>query len=296
MLHLRTRFHWSTMLLLAVGNLCLQSQTAYASHEDALAYITASSEQRDPAHPGHFKPINLLDNDPATLWCEAAAGTGEGQEIHLSFKTPQTVDHVKVTRAAVGHQVMEVRLSNGSQTVQVPVGTSEADSTVELETPLSGKEFTFVLGTVQESGQAAKQPTCLADITLLHGTHPLYEASQSGNSDDRTKNRLLGTWNASPLGAPESVLTFNLDGTWTWLHEPLLEGERRVLEGTYQVHQGQLRMRLKNQSRWTAVSMHLHEVLIDADEMGAPVGNYVDLQLGDTLGADLAGHYNNARF
>ncbi|MEZ4270095.1 MAG: hypothetical protein R3C68_01230 [Myxococcota bacterium] len=39
---------------------------------DNLAFVTATSQLEVKKNQGKYHPIHLLDDDPATIWCEAA--------------------------------------------------------------------------------------------------------------------------------------------------------------------------------------------------------------------------------
>ena len=260
-----------------------------------LAYVTASSQLQETSAPQRYRPMNLLDHNPETLWCAGSVNGGQGQTVRLVFKDVQQVDHVQVTAAAhAGRRVVQLRLSDGSRSVRLPVGS---DAIVSLNTPLAGREFTLTidqvgaLGEVSDAGDAA----CLAEVTFLHGDQVLVNPPHS-DAAPAAGSQLQGSWGSAPLGASENQLTFNQDGTWRWVHEPLLGGTQKVQTGTYRLSGTHLQMRLGRTGAWIGMHLVRGHVVIDADELGAPRGDYDTLSLSDGLGTELAGTYNNARF
>ncbi len=45
----------------------------------------SASSSLPPSKQGNYKPSNVLDNDPSTVWVEGAAGLGQGEWIQLDF-------------------------------------------------------------------------------------------------------------------------------------------------------------------------------------------------------------------
>ena len=64
--------------------------------------MRTSSQLNRAESPAVYHPINMLDDDPATMWCEGAEGYGEGEEIRIFFKRPQKIDKLPVVRTASG--------------------------------------------------------------------------------------------------------------------------------------------------------------------------------------------------
>ena len=266
---------------------------------DPLAYVRASSQLGGDATPDKYHPLNLLDDNPATLWCEGAAGAGEGEEIRFTFKTEQLIDRLVVGPAAGSGRVIEsVRVSDGSNSLRVELDAEYAD--VKLRQPLQGNTITVSIekvGGPNPDAIVASDVACLADVLLYHKRRPF-----GGNTPadrlryDAHRDLILGRWAGAPLGAPEAHLTFALDGTWEWTFEPLLGGKRERVAGEYRFRGDRLLMRRGGAGRWADMRFSRRPINIDPMQPGAPLGDYVVIEINGALGEGLAGEYNDARF
>lgn len=273
---------------------------AWADGADNFAYLRASSQFDSDINPGRFHPMNLVDHDPATLWCEGKPGLGDNEQVVFYFKTPQVIDRIVLTpSAAGGRTITTLRLSDGTRSVRMALGNDANESVEEmLTTPLKGTEYVLTIehvGAPQKDAVFPSDVSCLAEVALYHGDL-LLTPSKSGRPYDDVLDRLVGEWGLEPLGASESTLVFSLDGTWTWTHEPLMGGKRSAESGTFRLRNGHLQMRKGTTGRFVTVDLRFHHVEIDPRDMGSPRGDYDTLILGDTLGKEFGGTYNNAKF
>ena len=278
---------------LTLAAVILLAMPGSARAASALAYVRASSQLEQASSPQRFQPLNLLDHDPTTVWCEGSQNGGTGQEVRVVFTSPQRVDQVRIVAAAKGGRaILQLRISDGQHSVRVPVDVNETGASA-LSTPLQGTEFVVTIERVADRRDAGSSPAaCLAEVEFFNGTQALV----TGPQGQTAATQVVGSWAAAPLGAPENTLSFNLDGTWHWQHTPLLGGAQRHLRGTYRLHGGHLQMRLGSSGRWVAMNMQVERVTIDQEDLGAPRGDYDSLSLGNGLGPDLAASYNNAQF
>lgn len=285
------------ILLTTLSTLSLNGtlgSTALAS--DNLAYLQASSYlESAPGHPA----LNLLDNDPMSLWCEGDEGSGEGEKVRFFFKRPQSIDRIVIAPAmGGGRKVTSIQVNDGSSSVSL----SLKDATVEqrLLQPMSGTEYAVVITRVGQPNKASslgEDTACLGDVSLYLG-NSLFGSNLllTKRRDSAMLNRVLGRWNSAPLGASEKFLTFALDGSWWWTFEPLLGGTTREISGEYRFRGNRLLMRLKPNGRWTDMRFKHVRKKIDPDAIGAPLRDYHLLTLNDALGSELGGQYNNAEF
>ncbi|MEL6545053.1 MAG: hypothetical protein AAFQ82_10540, partial [Myxococcota bacterium] len=71
------------VLLSGLVALTLFGSTQPAEAAEPLAYVRASSQNDRAGSARLHHPLNLLDDDPESIWCEGGSGVGEGQEIRF---------------------------------------------------------------------------------------------------------------------------------------------------------------------------------------------------------------------
>jgi hypothetical protein len=271
---------------------------AWPAWAGSFAYVQASSQLDLDVNPVRYSPYNLLDRDPNSIWCEASPSLGDGQEVRFFFKGSQTVDRIAVTPAAASGRRLEVlRLSDGTSSIKLKVDEGPTETT--LTTPLHGTVYVLSIeqvGAPATSSVFGDDVSCLAGFEMYHGDQ-LVTPGKPRPASDGVALRIVGSWASEPLGAPDSTLTFAIDGTWTWVHKPLMgNGKRKTLEGTYRIKGGHLQMRLGADGRFVDMGLKIRRTPVDPGDMGAPKGDYDVLTLGEGLGKELAGQYNNALF
>lgn len=264
-----------------------------------LAYVRASSQLEASTNRGRYHPLNLLDDDPSTLWCEAAGGGSAGESVEIVFKRKQRIDRIAVNPAfRTGRLVEAVRVSDGLRSITLTIAAGPAVEV--LSPPLEGTTYMVSIekvgapaATAEAGGPAGA--ACVADVLLYWRNHPF-----GGNAGrlrfDARLDKVAGTWQGGPFGAPEQLLVLALDGTWEWTYTPLLGGKPKRLAGEYRFQEDRLLMRQGEVGRWSDMRIEMRRVRIDPAEPGAPKGDYDVLTLGRALGQALAGEYNNARF
>jgi len=276
-----------------------------------LAFIRASSEREEPrGDAGRYHPLNLLDEDPATVWCAArGARGGVGESVTIAWKSPQRVVRIVVNPASVGRPVEAVRITAGSSVITMQLG--EGPATLAIRRPLVADRFevtiaelaaTSVVPRADAAGAAGPagpgvDSACLGDV-LLYTTAGLFgsRSKHSGLRYDVKLARVVGVWNGGALGAPDRELSFALDGSWEWSLTPLLGGRAQHKSGEYRFRGDRLLMRVGEAGRWADMRLRWRRVAVDGRAMGAALGDYDTLWLADLLGAPLGGEYNNARF
>ncbi len=263
-----------------------------------LAYLRASSQLDAAADRGRYHPLNLLDEDAATIWCEGDAGLGEGQGITIYFKKKQRIDRMLLVPAeSSGRLVTRVKVNDGQNTINVELEGAPVEQV--LRRPLEGTTFEITIERVGGPNKGAAHPedvACLADAVLYMGKLPWGKAPEDKPRYDDKLDKLLGRWNGGPLGAPDKELVFALDGTWEWSFKPLLGGRPKKSTGEYRFRGNRLLMREGEAGRWSDMQWKVERVRIDPDEIGAPLGDYDRIKLGTALGDEMAGDYTNAAF
>jgi hypothetical protein len=266
---------------------------------DPLAYVRATSQKDPDAERSVYHPLNLLDDDPKTIWCEGKDGLGEGEEIRFYFKTNQKIDRIVVgPTPSTGRLVRRVKVSDGVNNVTLELAEVYVERT--LKAPLSGSYYTVSIEQVGGPNEGAKlgdDVACLADIMFYYKQLPFGgRLAPEKLRYDRMKDHILGRWGGAPLGASESFIIFSLDGTWEWSFEPLLGGKSERMAGEYRFRGNRLLMRRGETGRWADVAFAYERVKVDPNDIGAPLGDYDLIKINTALGDKIANDYNNAEF
>jgi hypothetical protein len=265
---------------------------------DNLAYVRASSQLRRKATPADFHPINLLDDDPATVWCEGSDSLGEGEEVYIFFKKPQKIDRIVVGPAAsTGRLILTLRITDGDNVTRINLGDRYVEQ--NFSPPMRGDKFVLSIVTVGEPNtgvQLSDNTACLADAMLYFKDRPFGgKLTPSQLRYDKTRDRILGQWSGEPLGAPEKFITFAIDGTWTWQYQPMMNGRSQRLFGEYRFRGNRLLMRKGETGRWADVQFKYEQIPV-GDDGGAPKADYEVISISPIIDKVLGGKYNNAEF
>jgi hypothetical protein len=221
----------------------------------SVGYAQAADYLDKDSRPERYHPLNLLDGRDTTVWC---AAEGEGQSpITIGFKGVATVDEVRLFTGNGSERdafkayarAKKLTLQGKDSARNFTVEDKRGMQTVPLKPAISGAWFTLeVKGTYPGSESAA--PVCLTDIVFYSEGKPLngtklapvlkYEARTAA---------LLGTWFAGLEGAPDRFLSFYVDGTYRFVHEPLDGTEPTVLTGTYTASSSKLTLELPKKGK-----------------------------------------------
>jgi hypothetical protein len=116
-------------ILTASGVLTRDDDVADEPEEEVLAVSSIrASSVLDPVDGETFAPENLLDDDPATVWIEAASGRGVGEWIELELGGTREVTRLLVWN---GDQ-REGEFSSSSRVGQVRIEIGERTFTADL--------------------------------------------------------------------------------------------------------------------------------------------------------------------
>jgi hypothetical protein len=279
--------------------LCLVGISARVARAEPLAYVRTSSQHERQKSPAAYHPLNLLDEDPATVWCEGVDGTGEREEVRFFFKGRSQIDRLVITPALrSGRSIAEVKITDDVHTIRVTLGENQVEQ--KLSRPLNGSTITLSIsevGPVNKDAQLGDTVACIADVLLYQGGR-LFGGKSSGPKlrYDAMRDKVLGKWAGEPFGAPERFVLFALDGTWEWSFVPLLEGKKQKLAGEYRFRGDRLLMRKGETGRWADMRFKYKRVPVDPTDPGAPKGDYDLIQLNEALEEKMKGEYNNAEF
>lgn len=279
-------------LALVVSGLCARGVSAAN-----FAYVRATSQRDGKAATYH--PLNLMDEDPETIWCEGADGLGEGEEIQFSFKKSQKIDRIVIASTSkTGRLVLKVHISDGMNSLIVRLGNETVER--DISPPMQGSTYTLTIeqvGGPNKGAQTAKDVTCLADAVFFYRNR-LWggRVTKEQLKYDKRADRILGRWAGGALGAPEGWITYAIDGTWSWEYRPLLGGKPDKGSGEFRFRGNRLLMRKGEVGRWADMRLRIRRIKVDPDEMGAPLGDYTVIEINRALGDKLAGPYNDAEF
>lgn len=201
-------------------------------------YVETSDWLERKAQPERYGPLNLLDGRDTTAWCS----TGDSPApITIGFKDAVTVDEVRVytgdgtDRAAfkARARVKKLTLTSVDAARSLKVEDKRGLQTVTLSQPLSGARFILEVAD-RFPGADDAAPVCITDLVF-------YSAGKALNGTwlaprlkyDARLAPLLGTWFGGLDGAPESFLSFYMDGTFRYTREPLEGGGPTSVTGTY---------------------------------------------------------------
>jgi hypothetical protein len=206
--------------------------------------------QLEAATPSHYSPLNLLDGNPATVWCSRDADALK-ETLTFGFAEPVTLTRLEVSTGngaseesfRASSRVRKLLLRGPEASATVTLEDRRGVQSVQLEKPLKGK--TFALEVLDSfSAEDPLAPVCLADVVPFSGMTPLAGAAlrkrlafQPGRAE------VLGLWYGGPEGAPDRTLTFLLDGTWRSLPEGP-SGRGKPLSGKWWTKSGEVWLRI----------------------------------------------------
>lgn len=230
-------WRWGCAALLAAG--IVTAVHAQKIQAGTLAYLfTTSTEQEDSVASWGF---NALDGKPGTAWCSGPDGVG--QKMVVGFARQERITHVGVVVGAVKAgkldkthaRVRELELTDGQEKRSLILRDDVEQQETQLEPPMNVRQLVITVKDIH-AGADAHSPVCLAELSFRDGTTPLTGEVVVKQLKGLSKPRLrvAGPWLDEP-SAPERYLTLSLDGSFSWRHEPLMEGERSSLHGTWDV-------------------------------------------------------------
>ncbi len=167
----------SCMALFAQSNWFMaQTDSAYVKS------VTATSELVEGQYDGKYlyPPINILDGDFSTVWCEAdAKGPGIGEAVTVEFAEPVSFDEIQIVngfasgnnyytknnRVAV-FQLTQVAKKHFQQKEYTLEDNKPDWQPVKFALPQTAQTLTFKLVSVYKGSKY--DDTCLGDIRLLY--------------------------------------------------------------------------------------------------------------------------------
>ncbi|NMO23474.1 discoidin domain-containing protein, partial [Pyxidicoccus fallax] len=231
--------------------------TPAAASNAAPGYAETTDWLERQSQPERYTPLNLLDGRDTTAWC----ATGEDPApITIGFKDAVTVDEVRVytgdgtDRAAfkARARVKKFTLTSVDASRSLTVEDKRGLQVVRLSQPLPGARF--ILEVVDRfPGASDDAPVCITDLVFVSGGKALNGTFLASRLKyDARLAPLLGTWFGGLEGAPESFLSFYLDGTFRYTREPLEGGGPTSVTGTYTLSGSRLSLDVPKRGKATA--------------------------------------------
>jgi hypothetical protein len=222
----------------AVVVLALASGLAAAgARADDVAFVESSSELDDG------KPAtalwNAADGKDTTSWC---AKKDDGTPLlSFGFAEPQTVTHIAlIVGARKGEELDKTKkrarivyIGDVEHRVEAKFKDDPGLQTLELSPPAKGKRIVVEFGGFYD-GADADAPLCVAEVVLKNKGTELTGASVATKlrALNTPSKRLLHVW-LDDVSAPTKTLLFDVDGTFSYKFEPLLEGKPVKVRGKW---------------------------------------------------------------
>ena len=200
-----------------------------------LAYVDWSrSMNDDPKYSGY----KAFDDQKKTAWCSGPDGVSD--QLTAGFLGDQIVDEIGIIVGAVDKngaldqsraRVRELRVSDGLTQQVLRFADKPGLQFVRINPALNAQRMTFTVEKVF-FGERRSSPVCISSIVLRKSGSKLNGAKTAARirSLKSNKQALLHLWVDSP-GAPERYLTFSLDGRFSWVFAPILEGKPAKIKG-----------------------------------------------------------------
>ncbi|ADO73462.1 NADase-type glycan-binding domain-containing protein [Stigmatella aurantiaca] len=231
--------------------------------QPSAGYAQAADYLEKDSHPERYSPLNILDGRDTTVWCSPE---GRGSPLSVGFKGIATVDEVRLytgngsDRQAFKDyaRVKKLTLQGKESARTFTLEDKRGIQTVPLNPAISGAWFTLeVVDTFP--GAEPNAPVCLTDVVFYSEGKPLNgpPLAPKLKYDARTAP-VLGTWYAGLEGAPDRFLSFYVDGTYRFVHEPLHGEEPTTVTGTYTASGAKLTLDLPKNGK-TAASLQPSE-------------------------------------
>lgn len=224
---------------LAVVSLVLAAVTVPATSAAAedIAFIEASSELDDGRPATNM--YNAVDGKETTAWCSKKEDA-TGAYLSFGFDQPVTVTHIGLIVGAIKGTELDkaqkrariVYVADVEHRVEAKFKDDASLQMLELSPPAKGKRIVVEFPGAYEG--SADAPLCIAEVVLKSR-----DTAMTGNNVatkvralNTPSKRILHEW-LDDVSAPSRTLLFNIDGTFTYRFEPLLEGKPAKLRGKW---------------------------------------------------------------
>ena len=190
-----------------------------------ILYVKSNGDFQGRGHPGRYSAMNILDDDPSTVWC--SRGTGKGAEIEVVFSDRV---HIEKMSVATGNQQSDATFKSFNRVRRMAISEGDMVHTVELEDKPGSQTLNFdptlatdrlVLKLKAGHRGSGKRHTCISDIVFYKGSRPLNGKQFKSHVKKNKKNLgFLDTWVSGPDYARDRELIFGVAGTYRFLYIP----------------------------------------------------------------------------
>lgn len=207
-----------------------------AAWAEDIAFVEASSELDDgkPASNAY----NAVDGKETTAWCTKK---DDGSAVlSFGFDQPVTVTHIGLVVGAIKGTELDkttkrariVYVADVEHRVEAKFKDDATMQVLELKPPAKGKHIVMEFPGAYDG--AAGAPLCIGEVLLKNGGTAMTGANVASKvrALNTPSKRLLHEW-LDDVSAPARTLLFNIDGTFTYRFEPLLEGKPAKLRGKW---------------------------------------------------------------
>jgi hypothetical protein len=205
-----------------------------------IAFVEASSELDDgkPATNAY----NAVDGKPTTHWCTKKGEDAMHGALSFGFDSPVTVTHIGLVVGATKGEAVDkgmkrantVYVADVEHRVEARFKDESAMQILELQPPAKGKRIVVEFAGVY-NGAAGDAPLCISEVVLKgKGVEMTGEKiATKYRALNGPQKKLLHEW-LDDVSAPQRNLLFNVDGTFIYTFEPLLEGKKAKVRGKWQ--------------------------------------------------------------
>lgn len=192
---------------------------------------------------------NAFDDREQSVWCSGPDGVGD--QLVVGLIGNQKIDEVGLIIGAVDKKgvldttrarVKALRVSDGRTQQLLSFADKPSLQLVRINPALNSKRLTFKVEDVY-FGARRSDPVCISSIVLRKGGSVINNARVGSKmrAIKPAEAELLHLWVDAP-GAPERYLTFGLDGTFSWVYAPILEGKPAKITGHWKRKGDSLRL------------------------------------------------------
>ncbi|HEY4220489.1 MAG TPA: discoidin domain-containing protein [Myxococcota bacterium] len=214
---------------------------AQQARADDIAFAEASSELDDG------KPAtslwNAVDGKDTTSWC--AKPDDSAPVLSFGFDQPVTVTHLTLIVGGLKgtdpdrgldktkKRARIVYVVDAEHRVEAQFKDDPGPQTLELSPPAKGRRIVVEFPGFYD-GDKPNASLCIAEVTLKNKGTELTGAAVATKlrALNTPSKRLLHEW-LDDVSAPTRTLLFNVDGTFTYRFEPLLEGKPAKAHGKW---------------------------------------------------------------
>lgn len=210
---------------------------APAAWAEDIAFAEASSELDDGKPATNV--YNAVDGKETTAWCTKREDANTAA-LSFGFDQPVTVTHIGLVVGAIKGGELDkttkrariVYVADVEHRVEAKFKDEASMQILELKPPAKGKRIVVEFPGAYDG--APNAPLCIGEVLLKNGGTTMTGANVASKvrALNTPSKRLLHEW-LDDVSAPQRTLLFNIDGTFNYRFEPLLEGKPYKARGKW---------------------------------------------------------------